>query len=226
MISYTINGANSFSLNRNQNRSIFIWYLILPACEMLFSATYFFALEPFFPVFHDGSFGTLKPGSFCIASNFFRITNDTLCSSEIHEKMCCNRCRQHEMTPDSSLESEHMNGGCQIDEEDIGGFAGIAGCFKSLKSHEKQVSEFQNILILGSRLRSFAQKTVPLQVGTPKEEDLASWGHHYFPSTVPDLIFQASAGDEVRISSDVVSALVFLCWKIHSYLIRMSGYHF
>lgn len=45
------------------------------------------------------------------------------------------------MMSDSSLESDHMNVGCQIDEEDIGGFAGIAGCFKSLKSHEKQVSE-------------------------------------------------------------------------------------
>ncbi|KAH6772670.1 DNA repair/recombination protein [Perilla frutescens var. hirtella] len=93
-------------------------------------------------------------------------------SSEIHEKMCCNRCRQREMMSDSSLKSECMSGGCQIDEEDIGGFAGIAGCFKSLKSHEKQV-------------------------GTPKEEDLASWGHHHCPSTVPDPIFQASAGDEV-----------------------------
>lgn len=47
-----------------------------------------------------------------------------------------------------------------------------------------------------------------MKVGTPKEEDLASWGHHHSPSTVPDLIFQASAGDEVRISSEMVSPSV------------------
>ncbi|KAL8541379.1 hypothetical protein ACS0TY_002583 [Phlomoides rotata] len=93
-------------------------------------------------------------------------------SSEIHEKMCCKRCRQHEMVHDCSLDSDHINEGCRPDEEDIGGFAGITGCLNSLKSHEKQV-------------------------GTPKEEDLASWGHHHFPSSVPDSIFQASAGDEV-----------------------------
>ncbi|KAG6408916.1 hypothetical protein SASPL_131942 [Salvia splendens] len=93
-------------------------------------------------------------------------------SSEVHEKMCCNRCRQEEMMADSNLAPECTNGGCQIDEEDIGGFAGIAGCSGSLKIHEKQV-------------------------GIPKEEDLASWGHHHSPSSVPDLILQASAGDEV-----------------------------
>ncbi|GER56642.1 DNA repair and recombination protein RAD54 [Striga asiatica] len=93
-------------------------------------------------------------------------------SSEIHEKMCCKRCEQHEMMSDSSCKSNDMNEGCPPDEEDIGGFASIAGCLDKLKHHEKQI-------------------------GTPKEEDLASWGHYYSPSSVPDLIFQASAGDEV-----------------------------
>ncbi|KAL3814221.1 hypothetical protein ACJIZ3_015489 [Penstemon smallii] len=93
-------------------------------------------------------------------------------SSEIHEKMCCNRCKQGEMILDSRVESDYTNVGCQPDDEDIGGFAGIAGCLNNLKSYEKQV-------------------------GTPKEEDLASWGHHHFPSSVPDCIFQASAGNEV-----------------------------
>ncbi|XP_073308403.1 protein CHROMATIN REMODELING 25-like isoform X3 [Primulina huaijiensis] len=60
----------------------------------------------------------------------------------------------------------------QPEDEDIGGFASIAGCLHNLKNHEKQV-------------------------GTPKEEDLAQWGHHHVPSSVPDRIFQASAGDEV-----------------------------
>ncbi|PKI55553.1 hypothetical protein CRG98_024053 [Punica granatum] len=55
---------------------------------------------------------------------------------------------------------------------DIGSFAEIAGCFHKLKSSEKQV-------------------------GIPKEEDLGSWGHHFSATTVPDIIFQASAGEEV-----------------------------
>lgn len=35
------------------------------------------------------------------------------------------------------------------------------------------------------------------QIGTPKEEDLGRWGHHFSATSVPDIIFQASAGDEV-----------------------------
>ncbi|XP_073030331.1 protein CHROMATIN REMODELING 25-like isoform X3 [Primulina eburnea] len=87
-------------------------------------------------------------------------------SSEIHEKMCCYRCKQNE------IEFEYSNDGSQPEDEDIGGFASIAGCLHNLKNHEKQV-------------------------GTPKEEDLAQWGHHHVPSSVPDRIFQASAGDDV-----------------------------
>jgi len=34
-------------------------------------------------------------------------------------------------------------------------------------------------------------------VGTPLEEDLGSWGHHFTSKSVPDAILQASAGDEV-----------------------------
>ncbi|KAL6514250.1 DNA-dependent ATPase protein rad54 [Orobanche hederae] len=93
-------------------------------------------------------------------------------SSEIHEKMCCKRCEQHETMSGTGFENNHMNESCRLDEEDIGGFASLVGSFNSLKRHEKQV-------------------------GTPKEEDLASWAHHHFPSSVPDSIFQASAGDEV-----------------------------
>ncbi|XP_020551461.1 protein CHROMATIN REMODELING 25 isoform X2 [Sesamum indicum] len=93
-------------------------------------------------------------------------------SSEIHEKMCCSRCIGDEIISNSSMGSNYTNGGFQPDEEDIGGFAAIAGCLNNLKNHEKQV-------------------------GNPKEDDLANWGHHHFPSSVPDCIFQASAGDEV-----------------------------
>lgn len=39
---------------------------------------------------------------------------------------------------------------------------------------------------------------ISLQVGTPLEEDLGSWGHHFNPTSVPDAILQASAGNEVR----------------------------
>ncbi|CAM8994178.1 unnamed protein product [Rhodiola kirilowii] len=60
----------------------------------------------------------------------------------------------------------------ELELSDIGGFASLAGCFHNLSSSEKQV-------------------------GTPLEEDLGSWGHHFFPTSVPDPILQASAGDEV-----------------------------
>lgn len=36
-----------------------------------------------------------------------------------------------------------------------------------------------------------------LQVGSPLEEDLGSWGHHFNPASIPDAILQASAGNEV-----------------------------
>lgn len=38
-------------------------------------------------------------------------------------------------------------------------------------------------------------------MGTPLEEDLASWGHHFTSNSVPDTILQASAGDEVSCLS-------------------------
>ncbi|XP_071716163.1 protein CHROMATIN REMODELING 25 [Rutidosis leptorrhynchoides] len=96
--------------------------------------------------------------------------------SEIHEKMNCTRCqnsggRAAEEIADASID-EFLDEGSHSDEEDIGGFAGISGCLHNLKSSEKQV-------------------------GSPLEEDLASWGHHFSPNTVPDTILQASAGDEV-----------------------------
>ncbi|KAH7867474.1 hypothetical protein Vadar_033967 [Vaccinium darrowii] len=98
--------------------------------------------------------------------------------SEIHEKMSCVRCQNY----DAMVDDRHDKVGdadgvsstiesCQSDQEDIGGFASLAGCFK-LRSSEKQV-------------------------GIPLEEDLGSWGHHYFTTSVPDAIFQASAGQEV-----------------------------
>lgn len=64
--------------------------------------------------------------------------------SEIHEKMNCIRCQNHDDRPKSienggenqpigrSWESDHYT-------SDIGGFAEIAGCLRKLKSSEKQV---------------------------------------------------------------------------------------
>ncbi|KAJ7002349.1 LOW QUALITY PROTEIN: protein CHROMATIN REMODELING 25 [Populus alba x Populus x berolinensis] len=88
--------------------------------------------------------------------------------SEIHEKMNCARC----LSSDGELEGIGDN--CMPNQEvfDIGGFAAIAGCLDKLKSSEKQV-------------------------GTPLEEDLGSWGHHFHSTSVPDTILQASAGDEM-----------------------------
>ncbi|KAL0899685.1 hypothetical protein Bca101_083646 [Brassica carinata] len=91
--------------------------------------------------------------------------------SEIHEKMSCTRC-QDDDSGTENMEEGNENNACQIDQEDIGGFANDAGCLHSLKISERQV-------------------------GTPLEEDLASWGHHFASKSVPDTILQASAGDEV-----------------------------
>ncbi|KAJ6395975.1 hypothetical protein OIU77_021096 [Salix suchowensis] len=95
--------------------------------------------------------------------------------SEIHVKMNCARC----LFSDGKLEgigdvdeSTYENYMPNQEVFDIGGFAAIAGCLDKLKSSEKQV-------------------------GTPLEEDLGSWGHHFHSTSVPDSILQASAGDEV-----------------------------
>ncbi|XP_039172560.1 protein CHROMATIN REMODELING 25 [Eucalyptus grandis] len=94
--------------------------------------------------------------------------------SEIHEKMNCVRCQHIDDTEttgdrrDSALDQSAS----LTDTSDIGSFAEIAGCLHKLKASEKQI-------------------------GTPKEEDLGSWGHHFSATSVPDIIFQASAGDEV-----------------------------
>ncbi|XP_021652937.1 protein CHROMATIN REMODELING 25 [Hevea brasiliensis] len=94
--------------------------------------------------------------------------------SEIHEKMNCARCLFHDDGPENILEGEGSINRCQSDQEvfDIGGFAGIAGILHKLKGSE-------------------------MQVGTPLEEDLGSWGHHFHSTSVPDAILQVSAGDEV-----------------------------
>ncbi|CAH9100397.1 unnamed protein product [Cuscuta europaea] len=101
--------------------------------------------------------------------------------SEIHEKISCTRCEDNDdvvmidntheaKTTDKPIQEETSDKPNQ--EEDIGGFAGVASVLNKLKSSEKQI-------------------------GTPKEEDLASWGHHFYPVSVPDTILQSAAGDEV-----------------------------
>ncbi|GAU29532.1 hypothetical protein TSUD_115540 [Trifolium subterraneum] len=93
--------------------------------------------------------------------------------SEIHEKMRCSRCQPYDGPQDTDVLSTMINSECDDDDtSDIGGFAEIAGCLGNLKISEKQV-------------------------GNPLEEDLSSWGHHFFPTSVPDAILQAAAGDEV-----------------------------
>ncbi|KAG5398287.1 hypothetical protein IGI04_020101 [Brassica rapa subsp. trilocularis] len=96
-------------------------------------------------------------------------------TSEIHGKMSCSRCQNDASGTENTEEGNENNlddSACQTDQEDIGGFANDAGCLHSLKISERQV-------------------------GTPLEEDLASWGHHSTSKSVPDMILQASAGDEV-----------------------------
>ncbi|XP_047329182.1 protein CHROMATIN REMODELING 25 isoform X2 [Impatiens glandulifera] len=100
--------------------------------------------------------------------------HENVSRSEIHEKMNCSRCRTNDITVEDSP-ADHLGemNGAEEEEEDTGGFAHITGCLHKLRASEKQI-------------------------GTPLEEDLGSWGHHFSPSsTVPDVILQDSAGDEV-----------------------------
>ncbi|KAL9415141.1 hypothetical protein AB3S75_043420 [Citrus x aurantiifolia] len=97
--------------------------------------------------------------------------------SEIHENMHCTRCQNYDDGAESIGEGDETNLANENDQSDqevtdIGGFAGLAGCLHKLKSSEKQL-------------------------GTPLEEYLNNWGHHFYSVSVPDAILQASAGDEV-----------------------------
>lgn len=62
--------------------------------------------------------------------------------SEIHEKMSCIRC-QNDAFGTVNIEEGNENNvddnACQIDQEDIGGFAKDAGCLNLLKNSERQV---------------------------------------------------------------------------------------
>ncbi|CAK9143929.1 unnamed protein product [Ilex paraguariensis] len=113
--------------------------------------------------------------------------HDTI-RSEIHEKMSCNRCQNYEVMLDDRFENidevgeiKSTNEDCQADQEDIGGFASMAGCLHKLKSSEKQV-------------------------GTPKEEDLGNWGHHFSPHQYLMLFFKLQpemrCAEKLKISSE------------------------
>ncbi|KAF3681227.1 Protein CHROMATIN REMODELING 25 [Capsicum annuum] len=118
--------------------------------------------------FHDSRYVTMQnavANALCEISYTFKRLK-----SAIHDKMSCNRCHPDAVMPDDNTEFNTQ--GHQPDQEDIGGFAGVAGCLDTFQSSEKQI-------------------------GAPKEEDLASWGHHFSPKSVPDVIFQAASGDEV-----------------------------
>lgn len=129
------------------------------------------------------------------------------CRSEIHENMNCNRCKMTDVVQGNSILDESMiaenkdttdKGQLNQQVDDIGGFAQIAGCLHKLKSSEKQVCLLSFVFCACHESISWSYFVLcACQLGSPLEEDLASWGHHFNLSTVPDLILQASAGDEV-----------------------------
>lgn len=123
----------------------------------------------------------------CDKGNFFSIedlrdlfTYGAEVRSEIHDKMNCIRCRKNSSTKSDRCENtiefsrvESVSETCQTSQDaDIGGFAEISGCLHKLKGSERQV-------------------------GTPLEEDLLNWAHHSSHTSVPDVVLQASAGNEV-----------------------------
>ncbi|KAF3682006.1 DNA repair and recombination protein RAD54 [Capsicum annuum] len=81
------------------------------------------------------------------------------------------RCHPDAVMPDDNTEFNTQ--GHQPDQEDIGGFAGVAGYLDTFQSSEKQELPRKRIWPVG---------------------DL---GHHFSPKSVPDVIFQAASGDEV-----------------------------
>ncbi|XP_062221914.1 DNA repair and recombination protein RAD54 [Phragmites australis] len=98
--------------------------------------------------------------------------------SEIHENLKCSRCNKDANSlfdgngfDLAATEHKASISGAQ-DYIDIGGFGEISGCLQKMNSSHHQI-------------------------GRPSEEDLGSWGHHSGPSTVPDVILQSSAGEEV-----------------------------
>nr|ADE76644.1 unknown [Picea sitchensis] len=97
--------------------------------------------------------------------------------SEIHENMDCQRCKQDVLRELGDSENTGSDLAPKLipddyETSDIGDFAKISGCLLKQSYSEKQL-------------------------GTPLEEDLQSWAHHKFPATVPDLVLQAAAGDDV-----------------------------
>lgn len=53
--------------------------------------------------------------------------------------MSCDRCQPDAGMPDDNTKAEFHTQGHQPDQEDIGGFADVAGCMHTLQSSEKQV---------------------------------------------------------------------------------------
>lgn len=146
--------------------------------------------------------------SFSLSDNsFFLLLGiiNYICRSEVHEKMNCIRCQNSNDTNRSIAEGDanqptNESGQSGHEISDIGGFAEMSGCLHELKSSEKQVGHIFLWDVIDS-LSLLTCKLISLfflfQVGTPLEEDLSNWGHHFFPNSVPDAILQASAGAEV-----------------------------
>lgn len=146
--------------------------------------------------------------------------------------MNCCRCQSDvelESSEDDVDKATNENCRSPRQDSDIGGFAELAGCLQNLKSSEKQVPyhtiiQFYHLLfIFLACFKSFSlflfwktlNNWIKFQVGTPLEEDLISWGHHFNSISVPDDILQASAGDEVwHWHWSLVSALILSLGKV------------
>jgi len=132
--------------------------------------------------------------------------------SEIHDKMNCIRCRKKYSTKSDRCEStvelnrvESVGETCQTSQDaDIGGFAEISGCLHKLKGSERQVCFLAFIWMWDDWDHIFIWTLISIipgtcfKVGTPLEEDLLNWAHHSSHTSVPDVVFQASAGNEVN----------------------------
>ena len=81
-----------------------------------------------------------------------------------------------------------------LEEDDI-----VSECSSSSSSDndEEEDQATHNPPLTSAEMVSHRGMILKQQEGKPKEEDLASWGHHSNPTTVPDEVMKLSGGDDV-----------------------------
>ncbi|GAX75378.1 hypothetical protein CEUSTIGMA_g2822.t1 [Chlamydomonas eustigma] len=122
-------------------------------------------------------------------------TLDRLTLSNTYDSMC-----QHQQMPDGLIEALLGNGAGQ--EHDVasataaGSDYALGSCCKGgAQDTSERLQESASSSSLQMQLQALA--IAKKQEGSPSEDDLQGWGHHSNVCTVPDLIMQRVAGEDV-----------------------------